>query len=229
MSTLIISGGRVDVDAMKAYLAEKTFRHIIAVDGGLVAAEALGCRPDYIVGDFDTVSREVLEKYEAMPGVQVRRFVPEKDDTDTQIAIELAISLEQEAKKVYGESAADECCEVLLLGAIGTRMDHTLANICLLEKLMHAGIPAYAVDAHNRISVHKQGFSLKRSVAYGPFLSFLAMTTEVTGITLKGLKYPLDKHTLLQESSLCISNEFAEEDAKVSFESGILMMIEARD
>lgn len=228
MSTLIISGGRVEIEAMRAYLAGRTFRHIIAVDGGLLRAQELRLQPDYIVGDFDTLPEEKLKEYENRQDVQIRRFNPEKDDTDTQIAVELAIALETEQRNEE-EYRAGETSEVVILGAIGTRMDHTLANLCLLEKFLHAGIPAYAVDANNRISVHEKGFSLKRSQAYGPFLSFIAMTAKVTGITLTGLKYPLENHTLLQENSLCISNEFAGEDATVSLASGILMMIEARD
>ncbi|MBQ9119111.1 MAG: thiamine diphosphokinase [Lachnospiraceae bacterium] len=221
MSTLIVSGGLVDAAWAREYLGERSFTHTIAVDGGLLAVQALGREPDYIVGDFDTLAPEALECYETRSEVQIRRFNPEKDETDTQIAIELAMEFEQ--------AAAPEMREIVLLGAIGSRMDHTLANLCLLEKCMQAGIPAYAVNANNRISVHRQGFVLQRSCSFGPFLSFVALSQEVTGLTLTGLKYPLDGHVLRQDSSLCISNEFAGEEAEVAFESGILMMIQAKD
>ncbi len=247
MSILIISGGRVDIESAAEYIKNRSWQHVIAVDGGLLAAQKLGLASDYIVGDFDTLLPEQLAPYETRQEVQIRRFVPEKDDTDTQIAIQLAISLMKEQEIVCGASEGkttavenDSCAncmekeavlekEVILLGAIGSRMDHTLANLCLLQQFMRAGIPAYAVDANNRISVHETGFRLRRENAYGPYLSFVAMTPEVTGLTLTGLKYPLVEHTLYQASSLCVSNEYAAEEAEVQFERGILLMIEAKD
>lgn len=235
MSTLIITGGRTD-DNAAGYLAARAgalpqtgpkaagrccrapgFEHVIAVDGGLLSAERLGLKPDYIVGDFDTLPAEYLRRYEQQDAITVRRFRPEKDDTDTQIAVELAQELE-------GENG-----EVLILGGLGTRFDHTLANVFLLEKLEAAGIRAALVDSNNRISVHRRSFTLRKSEQYGSFVSFLALTPQVTGITLTGFKYPLTKRTLRQEDSLCISNELAAETGTVEFEEGLLLMAEARD
>ena len=110
-----------------------------------------------------------------------------------------------------------------------TRFDHTLANVFLLEKLEAAGIRAALVDSNNRISVHRRSFTLRKSEQYGSFVSFLALTPQVTGITLTGFKYPLTKRTLRQEDSLCISNELAAETGTVEFEEGLLLMAEARD
>ncbi len=218
MSTLIISGGHVDICCMKRYLRGKYFEHVIAVDAGVKAAEQLAICPDYLVGDFDTLPQEHLEKYEQNPDVMIRRFCAEKDDTDTEIAVELAGTLEQEKKG-----------EVVILGATGTRLDHTLANLLLMERLAEKGISACCVDAYNRISVHMQSFCIKREEQYGDYVSFVALTPTVEGLTLKGFRYPLENRVLHQNVSLCISNEINHEVAGVTFETGILLMVEAKD
>ncbi|MDE7299179.1 MAG: thiamine diphosphokinase [Lachnospiraceae bacterium] len=258
MSTLIITGGRMNEESAMEYLAVRCgrerddrgdtaafgFAHIIAVDGGVVSAERLGLKPDFVVGDFDTLPGERLKCYEQREDVVIRRFRPGKDDTDTQIAVELAIELEGGADA--GRAASRECGkmtdgvrkegvgteqggDVVILGGLGTRFDHTLANVLLLEKLEAAGLRAVLVDRHNRISVHSLGFSLSRAEQYGSFVSFVALTPRVTGITLTGFKYPLTRYTLRQEDSRCISNELAAEIGTVEFEEGMLLMVEARD
>ena len=218
MSTLIVTGGHIDITAMKEYLAGKSFRQVIAVDGAAACMEELGIAADLLVGDFDTLPPEALADFEKK-NIPIRRFCPEKDDTDTQIAIEMAIEQERGRKDA----------EVLILGATGTRLDHTLANLFLLNLFALEGIPAYCVDAYNRISVHRESFAVSKSEQYGRFVSFLALTPTVEKITLTGFRYPLVKHTLRQDESLCISNEIVEEAAGVSFEQGVLMMLETRD
>lgn len=215
MPTLIITGGTVDVPFFKEYLKGKNFQHIIAVDGGLVSAQALGFVPDYIVGDFDTLPYKELAVYEQRRGIHIRRYQPEKDDTDTQIAAELAMQLEKE--------------EVIFLGATGTRIDHMLANIFLLEKFADSNIYACCLDSHNKARILNHGITIQKSEQYGAFISFLALTEQVEGITLKGFKYPLVSRTLWQADSLCISNEIIEETAEISFTKGRLLMVEARD
>ena len=215
MSTLIITGGRAEAGFFREYFKNRTFCHIIAVDGGLLFAEALGLVPDYIVGDFDTLPEGRLAAYEGREGVTIRHFCPEKDDTDTQIAVELALELEKE--------------EVIMIGAAGTRLDHSIANLFLLEKFERAGISAYCLDGKNRVRVLQKGISLQKVVQYGDFVSFLALTDTVEGITLKGFKYPLLNRTLHQDDSLCVSNEIVEETAEISFQKGLLLMIEAKD
>lgn len=205
----------MEIEFFKEYFKNRPFRHVIAVDGGLLSAEALGFAPDYIVGDFDTLPEGRLAAYEGREGVTIRHFCPEKDDTDTQIAVELALELEKE--------------EVIMIGAAGTRLDHTIANLFLLEKFEKAGIPAYCFDGKNRVRVLQKGMLLRKEEQYGDFVSFLALTDTVEGITLKGFKYPLLRRTLRQEDSLCISNEIVEETAEISFQKGLLLMIEAKD
>ena len=111
---LIISGGDVD------YNFQPENCRIIAVDGGLEAAKKMGLVPDIIIGDFDTVSPEILKEYEDMENCRIIRLCPEKDDTDTESAINLAIR--------------EGFREIDVLGATGSRFDHTYANMFLLKK-----------------------------------------------------------------------------------------------
>ena len=119
--------------------------------------------------------------------------------------------------------------EVLLIGETGTRLDHTLANISMLSQFEAAGVPACILDAHNRLSVHGRGFCLSKKELLGKYISFVAFTKEVSGITLKGFCYPLDGYTLRKESSRCISNEACGEELSVEFGEGELLMVESAD
>lgn len=229
MSTLIVAGGSVCTPTASAYLKKRSFQHVIAVDAGARAAEMLGLKPDYLVGDFDTLGAQELEAWEKAPDVNICRYRPEKDDTDTEIALKLAVGLEggERAQELEGGGFFPE--RVVLLGATGTRLDHTLANIFMLEQLEAAGLTACIVDANNRISVHAAGFSFEREELYGTYVSFLALTPCVEGLTLTGFRYPLSGRCLRQDSSLCVSNEPAAQRMRVEFLSGRLLMIEASD
>ena len=224
MSVLIAAGGNVCFEAASAYLAARRFDHVIAVDAGVLAAEKLGLKVDYLVGDFDTLGDQALRKWENIPGITVKKYSPEKDDTDMEIAVKLALELEKgrAAFRFFPE-------QVLLLGATGTRLDHTLANIFMLEQFEAAGVSACILDANNRISAHHAGFSFERGEKFGKYISFAALTPAVCGLTLKGFSYPLDRYTLLQKSSRCVSNEAEEEDLLVEFSDGTLLMVESRD
>jgi len=226
MATLIVAGGNV---FFSADVLRRQFQHIIAVDAGILAAEKMGLSADYLVGDFDTLGEENLRKWENMGNITIRKYAPEKDDTDMEIAVKLAIELEgqKEGQANCGRAFFPE--QVLLLGATGTRLDHTIANIFLLEQFEEAGISACIADAHNRISVHLSGFFFRQKEQYGKYLSFAALTPKVTGLTLQGFYYPLDKYTLFQNSSRCISNEAAAENLSVAFTGGKLLMVESAD
>ena len=84
---LIITGGKLDLSFAGSFLGQETFDKIIAVDAGLEAVKALGLEPDMIVGDFDTVKPEVLAYYRRMEHIVWDTHQPEKDETDTELAL----------------------------------------------------------------------------------------------------------------------------------------------
>ena len=213
MKTLIITGGRFHKSFATSFLVKNTYDYVIAVDGGLEYCKELGIIPDMIVGDFDTYGTDRLKEYEGR-GVVIRRFVPEKDDTDTEIAM---------------IEAAKRGNEIDVLCAYGGRMDHMLANIHNLYFALEKGIRARLVDEDNIIFLADEPFTLTTEEFPYKYVSFVPFAGEVTEIKLKGFKYSLDGYTLKPGFSRCISNEMLENEATVEFDDGILIAINSAD
>lgn len=91
MKTLIITGGNLNKDFTKEYLKKYSFDLIIAVDKGLEVLDKLEVKPNYIVGDFDSINKEILQKYKVHHNIKIITLNPEKDFTDTHVAINVAI------------------------------------------------------------------------------------------------------------------------------------------
>lgn len=220
--TLIISGGRIEKDFALSFLEKRSYQQIIAVDGGLRLLHELDVTPTDIVGDFDTIEPEVLLQYEARNEVHIRRFHPQKDDTDSEIAVKMAIESQSE--------------KIDILGATGSRLDHTIGNIRLLG-LIHCagqkGFPreAFLYDENNRIRLVDKECVIQKNEMYGRYVSLLPFTQRVTGITLEGFQYPLKEYTmeLFQSPTLGISNEIVREEGRIRCREGILLVIESRD
>jgi thiamine pyrophosphokinase len=213
---LIITGGAISADFAAQYLKNQEFHSVLAVDSGLVTAHKLGIPINYIVGDFDSVPKELIESYRRdMASVDIREYNPEKDATDTHLAIDLSLEL-----------GADE---IVILGATGTRIDHMLANIHLLYLPLSKNIKASIIDEHNKIYLINQNIAIYKDKLHGPYISIQSFTERVTGITLKGFKYPLTNHTMYLGDSLGVSNELAEDRADIMLDEGILIVIEAKD
>lgn len=216
MHTLIISGGSIEVD-LALSLLENNYDHIIAVDGGLGFCREQKIVPTRIVGDFDTLPPDILTWYQEHTEIEIRKFNPVKDATDTQIAVELALELGSR--------------KITILGGTGTRLDHVLGNIQTLYLALENGADCQILDGNNRIRLIKERWVLKKAEQYGTYFSLIPYTEDVYGVTLKGAKYPLtnDHFTVLGTGSLGVSNEIAEEQAEISIESGILILIESKD
>lgn len=217
MQALIISGGHLNDVFIASYICKHPGDLTIAVDSGMSFFYRKGLIPDYIVGDFDSVEPEILRSFmdSASGKPVILQFQPEKDETDTELAIRTAIS--------------EGCDTIHILGATGTRMDHMLGNIHLLGMAMEQGVTCIMADAHNRIRMIKDGLVIKKEEQYGNYVSLLPFTPQVTGLTLTGFKYPLDKYTLECYHSLGVSNEIVEEQAEISFQDGVLLVVESKD
>lgn len=215
MRALIVTGGTIQEDFAKEYLKQEKFDFSIASDSGMEFFYHIKEKPQYIVGDFDSAKPEILSYFRMQDGIEFRQFRPEKDETDTELALSVAMSL-----------GAEEIC---VLGATGTRIDHVIGNIHLLCKPLEKKISCCLIDQHNRIRLLDTSMKLKRKEQFGKYVSLLPFTTEVTGITLKGFKYPLTDYTMTKDNSLGVSNEITGESGEIGLKSGILIMIEARD
>ncbi|MGN0373115.1 MAG: thiamine diphosphokinase [Enterocloster sp.] len=212
---LIITGGTIDLKFAGSYIAGEKFDRIIAVDGGLEAARSLKLEPDIIVGDFDTAKPELVAYYRRKEHIIWEVHQPEKDDTDTELAIKRAL--------------ACGCDRIVILGATGGRLDHMLGNIHLLYPCLQKGVHAAIVDPQNRLYMIDGEYHFPAKKMWGKYISFLPLTQEVKGITLKGFKYPLTGRDIEIGTSLCISNELIEEEGVITFEDGVLIVVESHD
>lgn len=217
---LIITGGTLTREFLEEYVREHVVSKVICVDGGLHVADAAGISIDYLVGDFDTADVSLVDRYrrEIAEGKQktvLKEYNPVKDATDTQIAVSLAI-----------EEGAEE---IVLLGATGSRLDHSLANIHLLLKPLSCGVKAYILDKNNKIYLIDRELELKKNKLYGPYLSLLPFGGDVKAVTLKGFKYNVVKRDYLRGDSLGVSNELLEETGRITLEEGVLAVFETRD
>ena len=202
----IISGGKIEDAFAKAVLngvAEKT---VIAADSGMEFLRRNEIIPQIIIGDFDSVSSGTLEWFQKKDDIIWHKLNPVKDDTDTESAIRLAISMGAEL--------------ITVLGGTGSRLDHVLGNIELLGIGLEAGVKIELLDANNRIRMTDCGMILKKEEQFGKYVSHLCLT---------GFKYPLDDYCLKGFCSLGVSNEITEKQAEITFEKGILIVIESRD
>lgn len=215
MNCLIVTGGNVDLNLIIDYLNSNKESLIIAVDKGLEALSSTNIVPNHIVGDLDSVNKEILKHYESMSQVTIHKYVPEKDYTDTDIALKLAVSL--------------DISNITILGATGSRIDHMLANIHILTYALDAKIPCYIVDTNNKIYLINDSILLRKTDTYGKYISLIPLTTSVKGLTLKGFKYPLDNYCLTIGKSLGVSNEIVQDAATIDLMAGTLIVIESKD
>jgi thiamine pyrophosphokinase len=185
---------------------------VIAVDGGARWLSAHAVRPHIVVGDLDSLDQPSIEQLQAS-GTRVSRHPVKKDASDTELAVEAAVS-----------AGADR---IVVLGAFGgSRLDHELANVLLLVD------PAFApVDIELR-----RGGTLVRAVtgtgrlmlqaAVGGTVTLLPLGGEAVGVTTRGLRYALDDESLATGRSRGLSNEVSALPASVSLRGGSLLVIE---
>lgn len=216
---LIVTGGRTDTDLVREVYEEYKPDVVIAADRGMMAAREIDIVPDYVVGDFDSGEAEVVRYFKSLFETHgkpiVKAFNPEKDETDTELAISLALTLSPK--------------DIVLLGATGTRLDHTLANIELLYKPLSGGVRTRIIDEHNVISIHDKDITIKRGEAFGEYFSLIPFTETVKGLSIKGAKYELENFFLSKGCSLGVSNEFEKDKVRISFSSGIVILFQTDD
>ncbi len=223
---VIISGGTIERDFALAFLQQYagengTTRNcgrdceIIAADRGLVFCLEHGIIPDAVVGDFDSADSSLLERLSPFPQVEIRTFQPEKDWTDTELAVDLAIER--------------GWTEAVLLGGTGTRLDHVLGNLQVMELAMRKGLTLILADSHNRIRMADHGFEIRKKDQTGHYVSLIPWGGPVEDLTLRGFHYEVTGVQLITGASRGISNEIDAETASITFSSGILLVVESCD
>ena len=185
---------------------------VIAADGGAGSLDRIGRRPDRLIGDLDSVEPALAARL-ADAGVRVEPHPPDKDASDTELAVEAAL--------------AAGATEVVLLGAFGgARVDHELANLLLLADPALAGRDIRAVRGGSVVSALHGGGRADLRGAVGDIVTLLPVGSDATGVTTHGLRWPLASATLRLGRSRGLSNEVVASPASVLVEHGTLLVIE---
>ena len=194
---------------------ELDYQLVIAADGGLLKARALGLRPTLVVGDGDSLAPQVLDEL-AGEGVGVQLHPRAKDASDTELAIR--------------EAVRRGAAEVTLIGALGgQRVDHALANVLLLASPdIDADLTIVDNDMTVRVLGRRGAERLEIAGAAGDIVSLLPLSEEVAGVTTAGLAFELDNATLQQGPTLGLSNEMSGSRATVAVERGRLAVTHTR-
>lgn len=212
MKTLIVgSGNQFSDDFINKHYSWADF--VIAADGGFKTLNKANLAPDVLLGDFDSIAEDLLQKAKAMEGIEIVQFPSHKDYTDLELAINLAI--ERGTTKL------------VIIGASGTRLDHTTANIHLLYKLLEYNIEGYIEDEHNRIYMVDKELVIEKNSEYK--VSILPLPPFVRGVSTTGLSYELNNADLSFGAGLGISNEFCDEKATISVREGLLIVFISKD
>jgi thiamine pyrophosphokinase len=210
MHVVIFANGTIDnPESARHYLAPCDL--VLCADGGTRHAQALGVRPDVVVGDMDSLDQDLRGALEAV-GTEFLAFPATKDETDLELALLYAV-----------ERGATE---ITVLGAWGGRIDHELGNVMLLAHPGLAGIAVRMVSGEQEIVLIRHELTLHGDP--GDLLSLLPIGGHASGITTAGLQYPLRNERLYLGPARGISNVFVTPDPVVRLRSGLLLAVHTR-
>jgi len=185
-----------------------TGARVVAADSGAEHARALGLHVDVAVGDFDSIAPEELAELERAE-VRIDRHPTVKDATDLELALDAAIELRPR--------------RIVVVGSAGGRLDHMLAELLLFGAESYAGAELDALLGPAKIHVVRGARVLAGET--GELISLVALHGPAIGVTTEGLSYPLRGETLASGSTRGVSNLFAEPEARVSVERGVLLAV----
>ena len=207
---LLISGGRqVSKELIEKYLD----RFIIIADGGARLLMKYGLGGDILLGDLDSIGEEALT-YIKEHEIEVKKFPAKKDFTDTELALSYLVD--------------EEYKDIVILGALGTRLDHELANLMNLKKLYKKGIRAKIEDDYNEVIYVEEGF-YDFEKTNKKYFSLINAGTSMN-FTTKGLYYEVEDLEINSENpSRGVSNEMVGEKATIKINAGSAFIIQSRD
>ena len=181
---------------------------VIAADSGYRLAVELGIRVDMVLGDFDSSDMPDAS------GADVVVYPPQKDDTDTMIAIKYAL-----------ERGCDEIC---IIGGMGGRLDHYMANVFALEYISGHGARGTITNGQNTARYLTQGERAEVAAGGSKYLSILPLREQIR-VSCGGVKYPLTRHIVsMGEASFTVSNEIVQ-DAWVEVHEGAAIIVQCGD
>jgi thiamine pyrophosphokinase len=183
---------------------------ILCADSGLLQAFHAGLVPHAVIGDMDSLDEAGFDRSQLPNDILWMKAPKEKDQTDTALCMEYALS--------------QGCDEIIIVGGLGGRLDHTLANLQNMVGFSHQGIKISLLDQNNRVHIlTDQTMTLFPLPDYA--VSILSWTPVSTGVTLTGMAYPLTNATLTQDFPLGVSNEITGAQATIQVCHGTLLVI----
>jgi thiamine pyrophosphokinase len=207
MRAVVIANGRKELSPLLRQVV-RAADLLVCADGGTRLARAIGRPPHAVVGDLDSGDARSLA-WARQRGAAIVRHPPEKDKTDTELAIDYALDA----------GAGD----VDLVAALGRRMDHTLANVALLMRVQRRGGRGRILDGRTELFLASAQTLLHGQV--GDLVSLIPLTEDAHGVRTQGLAYPLNGATLHADTTRGISNVMTSLPVSVGVERGWLLIV----
>lgn len=208
---LIIANGSInDLTILEELIKEHDF--IICADGGIKHIYGIDINIDAIIGDLDSID-EYFHKYVYEKKISIIKFPIEKDETDTELAVDYLIE--------------NGCSHITLVGVIGSRMDHSFANIMLLKKMDMNDIKGKIIDGNNTIFFSDGYMKLKKKENH--YVSIIPISNSGITVSLKGFYYPLENSHIEYGTTLGISNKIVEDLGEIIITKGEALIFESKD
>ena len=209
MEVLLFANGELKRGVMLDRLLDSLESpHVVCADGGALHARALGLKPQTIIGDLDSLSADEVAQFKAA-GAEIIQHSPEKDETDLELAL-------HHCRRIGAET-------VCILGALGGRIDQTIANIFLLTLPDFLDMRIEVIDCDQSLRLLQTG-SHRIKGARGDTISLIPLAT-VEGVTTDGLQYPLADGCLRPGPTRGVSNVMLKDSAAVEFRAGLLLLV----
>jgi len=206
---LFANGDLPDIEKARAILRDDDT--IICADGGTHHAASLDLKPALVIGDMDSTDKALLKKLRD-EGVSIELFPRDKNETDLELAIQRAIELNPK--------------EIVIVAALGGRLDQTLGNITLLSDYRLSTFNIRLDDGVEEIFFCRDQAEVKgRS---GDIVSLIPWGKAVTGVQTENLKWQLNDETLYPDKTRGISNEMTADVASIKISSGLLLIVHTR-
>ena len=206
---IVLNGEIKDYDYINNIIRTSSYDYIICSDGGANHAYNMDILPDYIIGYLDSTDENIIEYYKST-NVKFEKFPTKKDETDTELCIELSYKLK--AKEIH------------LIGALGGRIDHTIANINLLYYIRKRGIIPKIISEKEEIYI-AMNEEIIIDGEIGDTISILPIKDDAKGVTLKNLEYPLENYDIEFSRPLGISNVMTNINCNIKVNKGSLIII----
>lgn len=206
---IVLNGEISNYNKLKNHILKEDYDYIICADGGANHTYNMKIKPNFIIGDLDSVKEEVRIYYKNSD-VKFEKFPAKKNETDTELCIYLAQKL--------------NATNIDFLGALGGRIDHMIANINLLYYVKMQGIIPRIISDNEEIYI-VDNEEIEIYGKKGDVISVIPINGDAKYVTLSNLEYPLENYNMKFYLPLGISNVMIENKCKIKVDEGSLLVI----